>query len=1170
MEFIDHTGHIFSLKSFSSEPIGYQWTINKYVFWMNNPTETHKLSIDRYYFKSVYPVFDIKGRGEIESVEIKIHESNTYHLVSPVKIQSLIEENKLITDDINLDSSSFVNSLNKDDLVIAKVHEDKNSVLMMCPFYVIGKTSIEGSILTNIIIHVDYEDGSQEWCPITVGGEWYDENEPLVINGKNMGIDLPKDILKAVYDCSYFDDVPDYTEWNEKMKELLMSYMHIKGECGNYNSAIDSLRWFGYGDKIEISSLLKTDNQFLAQYILDQFSLDSDIIQAYKKFKQTAYISLYLDDNEETDKIDWQDFDKEFFGEGKPFTEDLFSKLVPIYHDENDLPFWKPYYDWSFNEMGLKLAILKHMYKKYFLPMHLSVHTSSLRHRVFTNDVKMMVASSAKETATPILVGGGTSVRFDDDVIYIYNQVHYLDTCYNDIQGYAKLGTETNEQILYINDICASLPIYFLSDVDEQVFNCHLLLFKENVKVLETDFSFMQKKDEKKYNSLVIIPKQLNYSKSYNYWINKPYRIALMCNGHWYYHDFEIKMPEMHLGFGKLEYEYITNDNITYIDYEEGDPGYLSPDDPDYYEGCNHVQVNDSVTYHNQINKITDDIVDFNSFMYVPSLVEVADMTFFDRLTKMVDFYQWDNKNNVSLSEYCDNIASKCYIYNIGLGLNSKNNTYYPGDPIVPMFYFNNGTLTDNGAFKLSEYIVDIYFDYREDGTYYAKATFDLLGEIKDWDQAFDPSYFNYIEYPNYKLGQIISNKEAVGVSSIYYETITNNGTGYKLKDDITYEEKKKWAQVYVDGVLRNRESIIIKFVISGKIKVSSNNYYEFGGYDKYGHPVSDSRFNIDYLINISRTGSNSSKCEMDCKVKYCLKNCIYRQSAKTDTYNKKPHETEEAPGTQEQQQIVSSNVISGLNRLISDANQSWSTVKLEKYYNRIHIYNINLLSTDNKDVYGNPSKKNWWKYDPLLDANLDMDSSLPVQSPELVTIYRTFFNDDGTSKVSIDKDNMFEYDFYLMHDDDYWFGVFISKVPISYKIYANELEAPNTFEYGEETKFKFVKYKSDSRILINRLKYIDAYPTYHFSSDDIILATIDNVKFPFIPPMGSKWNITPFSLGVSNDKYNITANTNSAIISIGSGTNALANGYYDVSVEYSVDGNVQHQQIKKARILIK
>ena len=44
-----------------------------------------------------------------------------------------------------------------------------------------------------------------------------------------------------------------------------MNFMNINGECGNFNSAINSLKWFGYGDKVKLTKLLKTDNTLLDQ-----------------------------------------------------------------------------------------------------------------------------------------------------------------------------------------------------------------------------------------------------------------------------------------------------------------------------------------------------------------------------------------------------------------------------------------------------------------------------------------------------------------------------------------------------------------------------------------------------------------------------------------------------------------------------------------------------------------------------------------------------------------------------------------------------------------------------------------------------------------------------------------------------------------------------------------
>ena len=235
--------------------------------------------------------------------------------------------------------------------------EDGDKHFTMIPFYIICNCDKEGSWMTNVMIHVKYSDDTEEWCPITVGGEYYSESEELVINGKNMGIDLPKDILKAIYQNSFYNEYPDSTIYNDKIKELLISYNHIKMEAGNFRSAIDSLKWFGYGEHITISKLLQTDNQFLNQYIRDYFNINGDIIYSYNTFRNSTMVALTIPENVETSDRDPQDFSKELFiGENKPILEDLFHKVIEKRYDEKDIIFYKPYYDYIFDELGLKLA----------------------------------------------------------------------------------------------------------------------------------------------------------------------------------------------------------------------------------------------------------------------------------------------------------------------------------------------------------------------------------------------------------------------------------------------------------------------------------------------------------------------------------------------------------------------------------------------------------------------------------------------------------------------------------------------------------------------------------------------------------------------------------------------------------------------------------------------
>ena len=98
MEFIDHTGHVFSLPSYSKKPIGYEYNTNDYIFWMNSEY-TGKLSVDCFYMLPIRPLLD--GTKNIIDVQIEI-DSNIYSLVGSRQIQELVKNNTRLNEYIRL------------------------------------------------------------------------------------------------------------------------------------------------------------------------------------------------------------------------------------------------------------------------------------------------------------------------------------------------------------------------------------------------------------------------------------------------------------------------------------------------------------------------------------------------------------------------------------------------------------------------------------------------------------------------------------------------------------------------------------------------------------------------------------------------------------------------------------------------------------------------------------------------------------------------------------------------------------------------------------------------------------------------------------------------------------------------------------------------------------
>jgi len=600
MEFVDNTGHIFSLPSFDEKPIGYEYEEYSYVFWID--TNTSHLSVNNYYSKPIYALYQLQSNFDENNLDIEIYceKSNVFKLLSSSKLRDYIFSDKYnnLNDYIDLnnliDNESLVKSrLTNDDLVVYKTTEtiergDKNHKrtsdldYLLIPIYPIAMCNEEGTWITNIMIHIyDKKINHNEWCYISVGGEFINEYEELIINGKNMGVELPKDILKAVYSESIYNNVFNESLYNEKLKEYMINYMTLRGERGNFNSAIKSLKWFGYGDKISISKLLKTDNNFMSQYINDYFSISNDVIYAFKKFVSDALISLRIMINKETNEQYKFDLTNTFWGENKPKMLSLldhYEKIkignhdMPIEDDDEKYFYYKPYFDFSFIELGIKLMCLKNYYKKYFLPLHLNIHSASLGYKVFMNDIKMTTTIGYNMTQPIVMTNGHSDeVEFTGNgTHYFTKQIHYVDDYFNE---YQLLDINTDLRNWYsINDTCVNVPIHFINN---GFYNCVLLLENKLTKQLmyESHFSFIQN-DSYQYKNFIIYPKKLNvfinkdnkdikdiHSNYFEYWINKDFTIKLLVNNKWYEYDFELKINNPTLDFGTLRYRYYLNEH---------------------------------------------------------------------------------------------------------------------------------------------------------------------------------------------------------------------------------------------------------------------------------------------------------------------------------------------------------------------------------------------------------------------------------------------------------------------------------------------------------------------------------------------------------------------------------------------------------------------------------
>jgi hypothetical protein len=1117
MEFIDSTGHIFSLDDYNSYPNGYEYNENQYIFWMENEYNS-KLSVNCFYIKPIRIIYDGKLTNR-DKIHISIKNSSNYSLLSSSKIQEIIEsdsnffnenkyinldENKHFTKDLYNYSSLnetkndllLINNLIKDvyyrvddnfneyiyygnvfeeknvdgsilyyakffsyeynnetiivedseniikddngkfyiniennliecfesNIELKRKNNSKSDVMTLIPFYVVSNVKEEGSWLTNILININ----DSKYCPITVGGTYYDEIEELVINGRNMGINLPKDIVRSFYNTGFHNDVIDMNVWNSKIKEYLINYMKLRGETGNFRNILNTLQWFGYGDKISINKLLKTDNNFINQYINDNFNIYNDIIQSYKLFKNTTYITLALDGIIESDELNKYNFNEEFWGEGKPKTQDLFNTYISERIDETNIEYVRQYYNYGFNELALKLACLRYYFEKYFLPIHIKIYRASINNQCFMSDIKMLSNISTHINSNSIYNSDNNIiVSFPvQNTLWLSSQIHYIDDNFNEFTDYFNKNSLSNN-IYYVNDICFSIPIEFSSKNGEQFYNIHAILYRNDEEILETSFKFcndtkfvydneiinnitdinvkydMSSNTMKYYtidnNSKVIELKRINNSKSdfksiviypklisetYNTydWLNSKYYLVLLVNNIWYKYEFNIKMPELNINIGTLKYEY------------------------------NHL-------LHKQFNGKKDNKLQFNSNIYEPDIVTINNTSFIDTLIKYMRYNCLDYIND-DFSILRDNI-------------------YY--------YYYNRNN------YKC------IYNAKFNENTFELKECYILTS---------DPSY------------------QKNNVSTNMFNT-------YKLYDVMNYDNDN-------DIYSEERNEFLTKYL------------------------------NNECYISLAKSIISF-----------------------TDLYKE------------------SYNLPNNLSNLL----------------NRVHIFNIIALDNNENNI------KTYIKYDAkdysfnsILSLNIEDENGNcktiyigDNDSENIINVYEHFFdidNGEWNCELHYNDDNNWisdnylkqHYDFYLMHDNEYWYGVMISKMPIKN---SESLFIPNniykSIYNGNEYYLEYLR--SDNKFLINRLKFINANGINKFSNNEVIVCKVENENTPFNLNLGSKWSIKPLSIGINNFA-DITSNTNTGIISIGDNLK-YERGYYEVQVNYALDNRNMESEKRTTKILI-
>lgn len=447
---------------------------------------------------------------------------------------------------------------------ILHLPKDSSKSVYIHMLYIVGHSDVSGECVETIKI-----DGEE----FLIGADFYNENEILKKNLQNIGFEVPDAIQKAIYEVNLREDSTDTTILNRKFKELLIEQIDILANKGSYNSLINSLNWFEYGDLIKIQEYWKNKDSVYYRSELTSIIKDSlqDLLQTHTK---TTYIGLYLALN----KIKVDEFRNVIYAKPENHKHtvngiDLYSarlnkglykenpkqnrklqintgnvqiedfkdgELNKKYEGSN----WKRLYQglipepipqleyisslFGKEELSLKMALLGNFYATYFMPIHLDLIHSTIENIVFTDTIKL---STFNNYTRIDLVNNTQSFNISLD----NKEVYYLNNITVSANDYTNMSTplsDDNDDVVkilgveYLNNIYSEsakvwqqlysgvgcvIPVYFNIKLDENTCIQKINLTKEYLK---------NGNIEQECNSFDILIYPENYDKSIQYNFN--------------------------------------------------------------------------------------------------------------------------------------------------------------------------------------------------------------------------------------------------------------------------------------------------------------------------------------------------------------------------------------------------------------------------------------------------------------------------------------------------------------------------------------------------------------------------------------------------------------------------------------------------------------------------
>ena len=227
---------------------------------------------------------------------------------------------------------------------------------------------VEGAYFNNIIIEEIDTDGTiTQIANFQISFEAEGEDERFKSLLENFGQSINSDEYIAFRDTDIKEQRINFKDLNVKRKEMLLSFHDIWGYLGSYKGLVNALKYFGYGDLrlkeywLNVAEGSKNEGKFVTMNV--PLSLDytekefkdyktfiKDLLPRYNgtntsnnttAFKKTAKFALFYDLNRDSGEFD---------EDGLPITEDVF--------------------EFTNEEILIKLFSLKNILKEKFLPLN--------------------------------------------------------------------------------------------------------------------------------------------------------------------------------------------------------------------------------------------------------------------------------------------------------------------------------------------------------------------------------------------------------------------------------------------------------------------------------------------------------------------------------------------------------------------------------------------------------------------------------------------------------------------------------------------------------------------------------------------------------------------------------------------------------------------------------